>query len=197
MRLLLNAAIAAVIAIGWLSSSSCGRNSGGDITTDAVPLPRAWPRTPVYPADYAPVAPGSDIEAIAGLPVSIRPSGHHDSWIDISYPAYRATLYLSDTRTASDEATAEAVANRLERMALNAGLQNSEKTEFVTPEGYQATILSTPSGTLTPLQFIAAGRYRVVSGALTIDRLPSSADSLAPTLRAATRDIVHLINRLK
>ena len=66
-----------------------------------------------------------------------------------------------------------------------------------TPAGYSAIVATVSSGCITPVQFVASSPSRVVSGAFTLQTLPHSADSLAPTLEAVRADIVHLINQLR
>lgn len=161
-----------------------------------APLPKAWPRTSVYPAAYRAVAPESDIEVVAELEPTVNPSGT-DTWITVAYPAYRAALYITDTHTRSEAESSGALENRLERISLNNGGAPSRRRDFATPAGYSAALFSAPSGSLTPLQFVATGKGRVVSGSLLLDRLPASVDSLRPTLDAVEADIVHLINQLK
>lgn len=180
-----------------LIASACTGTADNDTAASPVPRPRAWPRIAVYPEIYSPVHQESDIETVASLKVGqhTTPDGHR--WYDIVYPAYRATLYLSDITPGNEEKVAAALENRMERMALNTGGRTSEKNSFITPAGYEATILITPSGSITPVQFAAAGEHRVVSGTFTLSRLPASADSLAPTLRAVERDIIHLIKCLR
>ncbi len=99
--------------------AACGSPDTTNPDTAPVPLPRAWPRTPLYEAAYAPVAPGSDIEVAEALEPRITRRRGADSWIDISYPAYRATLYLSDLRFSSPAEASDAIDNRLEPTALN------------------------------------------------------------------------------
>ena len=177
--------------------AACGSPDTTNPDTAPVPLPRAWPRTPLYEAAYAPVAPGSDIEVAEALEPRITRRRGADSWIDISYPAYRATLYLSDLRFSSPAEASDAIDNRLERMALNAGGKNMRQTAFDTPAGYSAIVATVSSGCITPVQFVASSPSRVVSGAFTLQTLPHSADSLAPTLEAVRADIVHLIKQLR
>ncbi len=193
----MKASVAVATTLTALVAMACGSGTTDNETSQPVPLPRVWPRTAVYPEVYIPAAPGSDLEVVEGLTTTQRTTPDGYRWVDISYPAYHATLYLSDMELSSDENTAAARSNRMERMALNSGGRQSEKTEFLTPAGYDALILTTPTGSLTPVQFVATGKRRIVSGAFTLDRVPASADSLAPTLRAVERDIIHLVTHLR
>lgn len=185
-RLLAASLVAAVLA-------SCGaRQATERDETAPIPLPRAWPRTALYDTIYAPVR--EDIELNTSALVDVSPDGTR---IDAAYLAYRATLYVTDTRTATVGEADAAEANRIERMSLNTGGLQSEQTAVTTPAGYRAVLLVTPVGSLTPVQFIARAPRRVVSGAVMLDRVPASADSVAPTLTALRRDLLHLITTLR
>lgn len=168
-----------------------GCTRGDKERTAAVPLPKAWPRTDLYDTAYVAARPGSDIHVNAGASVTTAEGG-----LTVAYPRYRASLFISDTPARSDADAAGILANRLERIDLNIGGLRTEVSEMDADNGYSLRIFTTPSGSITPLQFIAAADRRIVSGALVMDRIPASADSLAPTLRAVTRDIIHLATNL-
>ncbi|MDE6588334.1 MAG: hypothetical protein K2K40_08355 [Paramuribaculum sp.] len=184
--------LAAAIITASLAVSCGSGASVDDNATSPVPLPRAWPRTALYDSTYIPAV--ADIEVNASTIVTVSHDGHA---VDAVYPAYHATLYVTDSRTATVGEADAAAANRIERMKLNAGGRQSEQTTLVTPVGYEALVLVTPVGSLSPAQFIARAPRRVVSGAVVLDRAPVSADSLAPTLDALRRDLLHLITALR
>ncbi len=182
-----------IIVLAALALAACSREEK-PADQGGIPLPKAWPRTEVYDTIYRQAFDGSDIQVNAGA--AIIPDDRK-GWINISYPAYRATLYLTDVWAPTAEGADGIEANRRERMDLNINGLRSVETSLSTPAGYNVTLLSTPSGTLTPLQFVARRQRRVVSGALVVDRLPVSADSIAPTLAAVEADIIHLVKGLK
>lgn len=179
MGLLLTALIALM--------EGCGESADRQ---NAVPLPKAWPRTAVYDSAYTSVE-GSDIEVNASA--TALPA---DGGLTVDYPAYRSSIYISDTRVDSDSALKRVEANRLERIDLNIGGRRTEMKEATMPNGVNLRLFVTPQGTLTPLQFVAVGPRRVVSGALVVERLPVSADSIGPTLQAVERDVLHLVKQL-
>lgn len=183
-----------LLILGALAAGfSCRHPSARESSAEAaIPRPKAWPRTPLYDTIYTPVATGSDILIPAATAANIDGEA-----ITIAYPAYRATMYITDSRTPSPAEAEQTEANRRERIELNIGGRTTEVASFSTPAGYDAQIFTTPLGALTPLQFIARRGTRIVSGALVVDRLPSSADSIAPTLSATERDVATLINALR
>lgn len=187
MRRLLLFFLAAIILTSCHRDEQAAQGGG-------VPLPKAWPRTEIYDTVYRPATPGSDILVNAGAEVA---PGDRDGWLNITYPAYRATLFLTDATAASEAEADEILANRRERIDLNINGLRSVESTLTTPSGYDLTMLSTPAGTLTPLQFVARRRQRVISGALVVDRLPVSADSIGPTLAAVEADIINLVKGLR
>lgn len=190
--------VAVTVAVTACICPGCVRPSGHDDTLP-VPLPRGWPRIELYDTVYLSVAPGSDLIAPKGTRISMRrsPAPQGGLWADIGYPAYDATLYLSDITAADDSSADAALANRLERMSLNTGNLPSRTVVVTTQAGYEAVISVTSPGSLTPIQFVARCSRRIVSGTLTLGRRPLSADSLAPVIEGAGRDIDRLINNLR
>ena len=93
------------------------------------------------------------------------------------------------------------VSNRRQRMALNLGESRSREDSFENAAGYECLIIRATDGssTVTPVQFLAcnAGEGRVVSGVFALWRRAESADSVAPVVEAAYRDVFHLLAGLK
>ena len=79
------------------------------------------------------------------------------------------------------------LANRRERMALNAGDGLTELTELTGAGSFEGEITVTPVGTITPVQFLSHDGAFAVSGAFCIDRPTESADSLRPVVDAMRR----------
>ena len=128
--------LTAVVAMAAVASGvvSCGRSDGERIAT---PRPRAYPRIEVAESDYrrgdslpSGFAVSSRAEAVLG--------GSGDNrWLTIVYPDYGgARLHL--TFTVSDDPDAVS-ANRIERIALNAG-QASLSASDTTVGGGMASI---------------------------------------------------------
>ncbi|MCM1029454.1 MAG: hypothetical protein NC342_07605 [Pseudoflavonifractor sp.] len=189
LALLLPAFAATILA----ACSPHGGDHQDTMDRGGVPLPKGWPRTELYDTIYRPLDARSDLFVNAQASTSLLRRG----WVDIAYPAYRATLFITDTLCASAKGADAVAANRLERISLNINGLPTEKGTCDTPSGYRLLTFTTPTGSLTPLQFIARKGERVVSGTLAVGSLPVSADSIAPTLEAVERDVAYMINHLK
>ncbi len=165
---------------------SCSRS--GDTP---VPRPMAYPRIPVHDSVYTavPLIP-IHFELPTAAHTTIDSSHTESIWINAAYPAYKATLHCTITPVTGQTAH-EIIRNRTERMSLNTGGHPTEITQLTSPSGYESQILLTPSGTVTPVQFISVSPQWVVSGALYIQPHHSSPDSVAPILRAVRRDLIH------
>lgn len=178
--------------------SSCA-GGGGDTDGGMAPRPRAFHRIEVPAERYDTInASGVDIVKNAEAVFVDKNGDGSSGWFDIVYPSLgNATMYCSITSI--DNSTAESViSNRTERMSLNTGGNRTEISEFVTPAGYECTMLVTPAGTLTPVQFIAAGGERVISGTLMINASQGfRPDSIAPVTDAVRRDVEIMLNALK
>lgn len=173
-------------------AASC--SGGGEV---AVPRPSANPRIE---------APDSVYRKVNGVPATwivneaaedSVSSGHTDgsTWLNVMYPRGEATMFC--TFTPVTPATCGAVIeNRSERMALNAGNNQSEITSFKSSGGFEINLMETSHGTVTPLQFIATSPGMVVTGAVYIPTLTEATnDSLAPVVEYLKRDVMSaLIN---
>lgn len=181
--------LSAVIALTLLAA--CGEKA----PEDYVPLPRAYPRIAVYDSVYAPV---DSLPLVWECNTSAKVNNlRTKSYVNIVYPAYSATLYLSFFNVTSEKDRLRVLANRQERMLFNAGASDSELTEFLTPPGFEVKMIVTPMGSPVPLQFLAVGSQWIVSGALHMRLAPESADSVAPVIRAVERDVVHALMQMR
>lgn len=186
--------LSAISAIAGLLLCACGPRDGRG--APPVPKPDAWPRIEIAPEAY-----GQSIDGFAVNDSATIEPGDSAGWYTLSYPAYGAAtrIYLTMARTAPG-GLADAVANRIERMALNAGGGRSQLTELMSEGGYECRVMTTPAGTVTPVQFLAFRRSggEIVSGALFIDGAATAEpDSFAPVVRAVERDIIHALKHLK
>lgn len=181
---------AALTAIGACTS---GAPEGG------IPLPPAYPRIAVADSVFTP---------LPALPVrwevnewareTARQYGADGSVrLDLTYEPYRASLLLTFTPADSAERRSGILRNRFERMALNTTGLPTRTARITDPGGTSATILTAPSGSPTPVQFVADAGGWIISGALLLGGAPASADSIAPVVRAVTRDITHALRNLK
>lgn len=165
-----------------------------------IPLPPAYPRIAIADSVFAP---------LPSLPIRweanewARESARHTNEaggsvkLDLVYEPYRASLLLTFTPAGSPEKRTGILENRRERMALNTTGLHTRLNTFTTASGITAAILTAPAGSPTPVQFVADTGNWIVSGALLLDSAPASADSIAPVVRAVTRDITHALINLK
>lgn len=172
--------------------------SGGGASPTPVPRPKAWPRVetaaPCWrPDSLMPMAMEVNAEA------RVEP-GDSSAWFNITYPRYPgAVVYVTFASAATPGELDAIIANRLERMALNAGSATSELTELTSASGLACRLLSTPRGTVTPLQFLAVdpGSRRVMTGAFFHPDAAARPDSLAPVTAAVGADLLHMLQTLR
>lgn len=172
--------------------TACGQKDGGR----AVPRPDAWPRIHTYPATYHNL-PGR----VVNFPVNdstILQSTDKAEWVTVYYPRYHASLHLTFT-VANNAEINEVVDNRVERMALNSGGNESVITELTNESGFKAQLMRTPRGSITPLQILAINNNIVVSGALELKNQEDlqRPDSLAPVIDAIEADLLYALKNLK
>lgn len=172
--------------------TACGQKDEGR----AVPRPDAWPRINTYPAAYHNL-PGVPVEFPVNDSTVIQATDKAE-WVTVRYPRYHASLHLTFTPTAPGNIE-EVVDNRVERMALNSGGNESEITELTNPSGFKAQLMKTPRGSITPLQILAIGNNMVVSGALELSNPDDlqRPDSLAPIIDAVEADLLHALKNLQ
>lgn len=192
-----------ILTTAALAIAGCGGNDSDQTTTQTVvPLPKAFPRIPTYDTVYVTTdSLPCGFEVNADAIVSIRrpdtaPEG--TVWADIAYPAYNATLRLTFTPvTASTHH--DVIANRRERMMLNFADNPVQIKELQsTGTGYTTAILTAPTASVTPVQFVGSNDRWVISGALQMHRISDSdPDSIMPMLRAVERDICHSATHLR
>lgn len=180
-----------------LTLSSC---SGHDSGSTAIPRRQAYPRIQLYDTLYTDSGLPAGFETNSSATVIRDNSGKSDAgpvWIDISYPAYEATVSCTFTPLADDRSRQAVIDNRLERMSLNLGDRYAEQTEMMSDGGYSTIILDSKGTTVTPLQFLSAGRQWVISGAMYFNRESVNADSVRPAIDAVKNDIIHAAKRLR
>lgn len=160
-----------------------------------VPRPEAWPRIAIYDSIYQTV---DSLPIIFEANSSAKIEHTHPGWVNINYPAYKSTIYLTVTETNPAEIES-VVDNRLERMALNISENADARQEhFVSPE-FESLMLVSPGTRSTPLQFVATDRRStVVSGTAFFHNAGriTSTDSVAPVIESLKRDLVHALNNL-
>lgn len=163
----------------------------------ATPRQLAFPRIVTCDTIYHPVD-------NAVIPIDINTSAVVDvtnrgRWIDAYYPTYHGKLSLTLDKYRHSDSIRAAIDNRVERMSINVGDFTAEQTDLHSPDGVHSVILVTSAGCVTPVQFLATDRRRLlVSGSFSFDNpvTKHKADSLAPVIDALRSDIIRLVNSI-
>ncbi|MBR3950686.1 MAG: hypothetical protein IKJ79_02075 [Bacteroidaceae bacterium] len=165
----------------------------------STPRPHAYFRIDAYPAHYTPTRLGSISLHINDSAKRIIPNANTDEgvyWLNIVYPRYNATLYLSyiPLNKNLNHLMAESI-ELVYRQNVN-----TEQVEAIAYEDYEnhlyATLFTLSAGSATPIQFIATDSTRyLLRGALYYDT-PVKSDSVAPSLQYLENDIIHLIESI-
>lgn len=173
-----------------LSVGSCS----GDGAT--APRPKAYPRIAVCDSVYVPLdTMGRHLEFNAGAHVSVDSVGKGGLplWLTADYPLYKNVhIYITISSYGAD-----VLANRRERMALNAGDADGVLTELCNPYGFSSEVLLTRYGSMTPVQFIAGSNEVIVSGACYVEGAAECPDSVMPVVDALYADVIHLSKTLR
>lgn len=194
--------LAALLPAALLLAAGGCSGGGGDVPT---PRRTAYPRIEAYPATYG--------DASATLPVvmllndsarvAVSEHGREATWVDAVYPRYGgAVLRLTVSRLDGD-ALLQAIANRRERMVLNAGGLPTVVTTLTAPGGLSSEMLTTPAAAVTPLQIVATDSASLlIAGALELPRpdgqnVEQSAEYYAPVVTAVERDLLHMAKHLE
>lgn len=185
----MNFSVIAAIALAAISAAGCTRQAD-----TPVPKRTAYPRPFLYPDTTVTAAVGGlafDIKAAADTTRS------RENWLDISYPRYNAVIHIGVRALSSDAELDEAIANRMERIALNLGDRNAVVSDFVNPAGFTCRTVTSTDGGPVPVQFMAYSAERLLSGAVTIEGPSEPADSIAPTVRSLATDVEILLKSLR
>lgn len=184
-------------AVAAVAAACRGGESGA-----GVPLPEAYPRIQLYDADYAP-APGlPEVEVNVNARTVVR-SGEFPA-LDIVYPRYNATVYLTVIPGLADVSRFDAVwEERRRRIDNNLGGAGAVAEEITsqTDSTYRSALVLSPSATQTPVQLLAASRERgtVVTATAFLHTPVTSADldSIAPVIGALAADLRHIALTLR
>lgn len=166
----------------------------------ATPRPDGYFRIDAYPATYKEVKVGNITLNINDSALCNVPPGAEDNngteWLNITYPRYNATIYLSyiTLHNNLDRLMAESI-ELVYRQNVN-----TEQVEAIAYEdeaaGLHATLFALSPESATPIQFIATDSTQyLLRGALYFDS-PVKADSVAPSLQYIEEDIMVLIENI-
>lgn len=168
-------------------------------STPQLPRREAYVRINPYPAEYT--AANLPVHFIVNSHAIIATSRKDDGtyWLTATYPRYGAALYCTFTPVRDREEKIRTVENRLERMQLNIADTRIDSEETTGPD-FTATLVTTPSASATPVQFLiypATGSGWVVSGATFFPGVKPGAptDSVAPMIKAIEADVREAISQ--
>jgi len=179
-----------------LSLSCTDPGASAPATTD-VPLRYAYPRAATADTLYRPISIGTltfDVNAAADTAAA---PGHG---IDLRYPLYGGSFFMSVNDEKTADGLAAAIANRRQRFALNLAGIPARSERFVNDAGFVCELVSTAEPVVTPVLFIAHdGQHTLLSGAFAFDDLrpAATADSLAPTADALRADALRLLRSIR
>lgn len=165
-----------------------------------TPRPNGFFRIDSYPATYKEVKMGNitlniNDSALCNVPPGAEGNSGTE-WLNITYPRYNATIYLSYI-TLHDNL------DRLMAESIELVYRQNVNTEQVEAIAYEdkaaklyATLFALSPESATPIQFIATDSTQyLLRGALYFDN-PVKADSVAPSLQYIEEDIMVLIENI-
>lgn len=189
----------AVLTAATVLAGSCSQQ-GQDGTKGAVPLPEAYPRIDTYPARYTvydslPVA----LSVNSAVTPVLKPG--RTPGLDIPYPRYNATVYLTVIPDAYDDfdqiwnARRARIDNNLGDIATSAMEVTSQAdTSFI------SAIVLAKSATQTPVQLLGASRRHgiiISATAFLHDNVKATnLDSISPAIEALAHDMQRLATDL-
>lgn len=167
--------------------------------SESTPRPTGYFRIDSYPTQYTATPIGNitlhiNDSAQCITPDVITEKGVH--WLNVVYPRYNATLYLSYFPLKGN-------LDRLMAESIELVYRQNVNTEQVEAIGYEnsetqiyATLFSLSAESATPIQFVATDSNQyLLRGALYFDN-PVKNDSVAPSIHYLEEDIIHLIENI-
>lgn len=189
----------AVLTAATVLAGACSQQ-GQDGTKGTVPLPEAYPRIDAYPARYTvydslPVA----LSVNSAVTPVLKPG--RTPGLDIPYPRYNATVYLTvipDAYADFDQiwnARRARIDNNLGDIATSAMEVTSQAdTSFI------SAIVLAKSATQTPVQLLGASRRHgiiISATAFLHDNVKATnLDSISPAIEALAHDMQRLATDL-
>ncbi len=165
-----------------------------------APRPQGYFRITPYPSSYHTHTLGGitlqvNDSAQCTTPTSHTRDGVH--WLNIQYPRYNATIYLSYIPLTGN-------LERLMSESIELVYRQNVNTEQVEAIAYEdieeklyATLYALSPESATPVQFIATDSSEyLLRGALYFDT-PVKSDSIAPSLQYIEEDIIQLIESIR
>lgn len=174
----------------FLATAGCGGNS----SYTPVPLPEAYPRVNVADSVFTSVD-------IAGLLLDVNSASDtariSGNWLDIRYPDYGGILHISVNDHSGDTGINKAIANRRQRVSLNLGGAPAVTENFMSGSGeFACELIISHDGGVTPVQFIASDGRFLLSGTFAMGHPSSNPDSIAPVVKAVSRDVRRMLDKV-
>lgn len=164
----------------------------------ATPRPTGYFRIEPYPASYTPIAIGNISLQVNDSARCITPHNEQPTaqWLNITYPRYNATIYLSYIPLNNN--LQRLIAESIE-LVYRQNI-NTEQVEAIAYENPQsrlyATLYALSPESATPIQFITTDSTQyLLRGALYFDT-PVKSDSVAPALQYIESDIMQMIESI-
>lgn len=191
--------VTAFVTAASLLLIACSGRSNGD-ADGSVPLPEAYPRINTYPARYVVYDSLPVLLSVNSAVTPVAKPGRTPG-LDITYPHYNATVYLTvigDAVADFDQiwdARRARIDNNIGDMATSAiEITSRADSSFVT------AIVQAKSATQTPVQLLAASRRHgiiVTATAFLHDKITATnLDSVAPAINAIADDMQRLASDL-
>lgn len=120
-------------------------------------------------------------------------------WIDLYYPAFDATIYISYQSVAQDPALLKALCENASILAFKHQAKASyiEESVIQTPKGYRANVIELFGEVPTPFQFYTTdGQKHFLRGALYFKTALQN-DFLEPVIQYLKKDILHMLHTLE
>lgn len=177
-----------------LLAAACGGND--DAAT--APKPHAWPRPPLYDADYDTLrneALPVDLAVNRHAQVTLKSADGNATGLDITYPRYGATVYVTVVSGLNDAPSfSRAWQARLERTDVNLGGVPAQQTSHKAGHGGWMTVRATGTSP-TPVHMLAGDPQSGIIVSATAF-MPGNAsapyDSIAPLADALEADLAQM-----
>lgn len=184
--------------LGALLLAGC--TGGSDNRATAIPRPTAWPRIQLYDSVFTAVE-NAPVNLEANNAATLTVKNDKNYGLDIGYPAYNATVYVTVISNINDSHTlAQVLDGRRERISRNLGTTHATAMQQTNNHGFECIIVEAGAATQTPAQLLAWNREKgVVVTATAFLSSPVTAqnlDSIAPVNHALARDLHHLAANL-
>ncbi|WP_342265328.1 gliding motility lipoprotein GldD [Cardinium endosymbiont of Philonthus spinipes] len=122
-----------------------------------------------------------------------------DYWINLYYPDFDATIYLSYQSVRGNHAILRGLCESARILASKHQVQASSIEESIiqTPKGYQVHVIELFGQVPTPFQFYTTdGQKHFLRGALYF-KTATQSDFLAPVIAFIKKDIIHMLHTLE